>query len=333
MDLVRNDGSRIARITLPALLAAMLATLPAAAADSPPPAAKAGKGERLPQQKSYATPEEAVKDFVAALRADDTNTLLAILGPNAKPLVSSGDKVADREGAERFLQSFEAANKLEKVGDAKFVLVTGPDDWTFPIPLVKKGAGWQFDTPAGSEEVLNRRIGRNELSTVQVMLAYVDAQREYYLRNPQQGKLLHYAQKFVSTPGKRDGLYYPTTAGESPSPLGPAFERAQAKGYVQTKGGEPSAYHGYRYRILTAQGPHAPGGAYDYVANGQMIGGFALVAWPATYGNSGVMTFLVNHDGTVYQKDLGPNTAAEVRKIMKFDPDGSWTKLADPGKT
>lgn len=310
---------------------AALAPLPAPAADAPSQSVVAGK--QLPKQKAYATPDEAVKDFVAAMRAGDEKGLLAILGPEAKPLVSSGDKVADREGATRFLESFDAANKLDKAGDDKVFLVIGKDDWVFPIPILKQGEGWRFDTRAGSEEILNRRIGRNELSTVQAMLAYVDAQREYYLRNPQQGTLLQYAQKFASTPGKRDGLYYPTAAGEAPSPLGPMFESARAKGYTKAKAGEPAAYYGYRYRILKAQGEHAPGGAYDYVANGQMIGGFALVAWPATYGNSGVMTFLVNHDGTVYEKDLGPNTPAEVHKIMKFDPDETWKKVSEPGAT
>jgi hypothetical protein len=284
------------------------------------------------KQKTYATPEEAVKDLIAALKADDAKALLAILGSAGKPLISSGDKVADREGAQRFVRSYEEANKLEKIGNGKVVLDTGKDEWPFPIPIVKESTGWRFDTKAGSEEILNRRIGRNELSTVQAMLAYVDAQREYYLRNPQENKLLQYAQKFGSTPGKRDGLYYPTAAGEPQSPLGPLFESARAAGYKKAGGGQPTAYHGYHYRILKAQGPKAPGGAYDYLAQADMIGGFALIAWPATYGNSGVMTFMVNHDGVVYEKDLGPETPAVVQKISKFDPDETWNKIPEVGK-
>jgi hypothetical protein len=187
----------------------------------------------------------------------------------------------------------------------------GKDNWPLPIPIVKDGAGWRFDTLAAKAEILNRRIGRNELSAIQAVQAYVDAQREYYLRNPQNDKLLHYAQRIISTQGKRDGLYYPTKSGEPPSPLGALFAGGRT-------------YHGYRYRILKQQGPDAPGGAYDYVAQGKMIGGFALVAYPASYGSSGVMTFLINHDGVVYEKDLGPDTAQSVQEITRFNPDKSW---------
>jgi hypothetical protein len=221
------------------------------------------------------------------------------------------------------VKSYEEASKLEKTGD-KAVLNTGKDAWPFPIPIVKDGAGWRFDTKAGKEEVLNRRIGRNELSAIQVVQAYVDAQREYYLRNPQNDKLLHYAQKFVSAQGKRDGLYYATKSGERASPLGPLLLGAKAEGYARGEGGKPTPYHGYHYRILKAQGPDAPGGAYDYVVKGTMLGGHALIAWPANYGNSGVMTFVVNHDGVVYEKDLGPDSAAAVGKITRFNPDKSW---------
>jgi hypothetical protein len=305
----------------------------ARAADAAQQTAAIKKNPAAAKQKTYATPEEAVKDLMAAVKLYDPKALLPILGPEAKPLVFSGDKVADREGAERFLRSYEEGNKLEKSGDAKAILVTGKDDWPFPIPIVKEGGGWRFDTKAGGQEILNRRIGRNELHAMQAVLAYVDAQQEYYLRNPQKSKLLQYAQKFISSPGKRDGLYYPTKAGEQPSPLGPGFESARAEGYSQAEEkDQPGAYHGYRYRILKAQGPGAPGGAYDYLVKGGMMGGFALIAWPATYGNSGVMTFLVNHDGIVYEKDLGPETAATAQKITKFDPDKSWSKVESPGK-
>lgn len=279
------------------------------------------------KQKAFATPEEAAKELTAAAKAGDAKALLAILGPEAKPILQSGDAVADKAGRERFVKSYEEANKLVKSGDAKAVLSVGKDDWPFPIPIVKVTAGWRFDTKAGHEEILNRRIGRNELSAIQAVLAYVDAQREYYLANPQKDKLLQYAQKFASAEGKRDGLYFQTKTGEQPSPLGPLVSRAKAEGYAKGEGGKPVAYHGYYYRILKGQGRDAPGGAYDYVVRGKMMGGFALVAWPASYGNSGVMTFIVNHDGVVYEKDLGPDTAAAAQKMTRFNPAKSWKRF------
>ena len=278
------------------------------------------------KQKTFGTPEEAAKALLTATTAGDVKALERILGPGSAGLIRSGDAVADRRGRERFAQAYAEASKVERQGDTKAILMIGKDEWPMPIPLVKGKDGWRFDTKQGREEVLNRRIGRNELSTVQAVLAYVDAQREYYLRNPRGDKLLHYAQKFGSAPGKRDGLYFPTKAGEAPSPLGPIFASAKAEGYTKDGDGLPDPYHGYRYRILKGQGPHAPGGAYDYVAQGRMIGGFALVAWPAAYGSSGVMTFIVNHEGVVYEKDFGPDTAAAVGKITRFNPDKTWQR-------
>jgi hypothetical protein len=274
-------------------------------------------------QKSFATPEEAAAALIAATKAGDRKAELAILGSEAKAVLASGDAVADKAARARFVQAYEESNKLEKSGDAKAVLVIGKLGWPFPIPVVKEAAGWRFDAAAGKEEILNRRIGRNELSTMQAALAYSDAQREYYLANPQKDKLQQYAQRFVSSQGKRDGLYYPTKQGEKPSPLGPLFESAKAQGYAPGDG-----YHGYKYKILKAQGPDAKGGAYSYVAQGRMIGGYALIAWPATYGNSGVMTFVINHDGVLFEKDLGPGSAAAAAKISKFNPDKSWKAVA-----
>jgi hypothetical protein len=285
------------------------------------PAALAAEG-----QKTFASPQEAAQALGAAAGAGNVKALESILGPGSAALLRSGDAVADRRGRERFAKAFAEANKIERQGDAKALVLVGKDEWPLPIPLVKGAAGWRFDAEAGREEILNRRIGRNELSAVQAMLAYVDAQREYYLRNPRNDKLLHYAQKFDSTPGKRDGLYFPTKAAEKPSPLGPLFASARAQGYTKEGDGMPDPYHGYRYRILKRQGPDAPGGAYDYVVQGRMIGGFALIAWPAAYGSSGVMTFLVNHDGVVYEKDLGPGTTAAAAKITRFNPDKSWKR-------
>jgi Protein of unknown function (DUF2950) len=278
-------------------------------------------------QKSFATPEEAAQQLAAAVKAGNSTALLEILGAGAKALIASGDAVADKESRERFIKSYDEANKLEKSGDDRAVLSVGKDEWPFPIPLVKNASGWRFDTNAGKEEILNRRIGRNEHDAIQAALAYVDAQREYYLRNPQGDKLLQYAQKFGSSNGRRDGLYWPAKASEQPSPLGPMYAAARAEGYSKGERGKPSPYHGYVYRILKGQGPDAHGGAYDYVAQGRMIGGFALVAYPATYGNSGVMTFIVNQDGTVYEKDLGPETAKIARKMSKFNPNKTWKPL------
>jgi hypothetical protein len=326
MDLAKAS-TRLWRGVALAAIAVVMPVQYGHAAESTAQAAEAKQMPAAAKQKTYATAEEAVQALMTAARAGDSKALLAILGSEAKSLVSSGDAVADKAGREAFVKAYDEANKLEKSGDDKVVLSVGKDAWPFPIPVVKEAAGWRFDTKAGKEEILNRRIGRNELYTIQSVLAYVDAQREYYLRNPQNDKLLSYAQRFVSTRGKRDGLYFPTKDGEAQSPLGPLFEAAKAEGYVKDKSGKPIAYHGYHYRILKGQGPDAKGGAYDYVAQGKMIGGFALVAWPATYGNSGVMTFIVNHDGEIYEKDLGPNTAAAAQKITKFNPDKSWHRV------
>jgi hypothetical protein len=288
---------------------------------------------KAPAGKHFATPEEAAQALVSAVKADNTKALLALLGPAAKGILHSGDPVADREGRERFVSSYEEKNSIQKVSDTEVLLTTGKDDWPMPIPLVKDASGWRFDTKAGEQEILARRIGRNELDTIQSSLAYVDAQREYYARDPDQDALLHYAQHIVSTKGKRDGLYWETGPDEPESPLGSLFASARAEGYGEPKrGSKPTPYHGYYYRILKAQGPHAEGGAYDYLAKGEMMGGFALVAYPAVWGSSGVMTFQVNHDGVVYEKDLGPKTA-EIAKAMKtFDPDETWKPVSEADK-
>jgi hypothetical protein len=277
-------------------------------------------------QRSFASPEEAVQALAAAVKDGANTELLAVLGPDAQPLISSGDPVADQKAGQRFLQSYETAHSLVKREDGSIMLQTGDDEWEFPIPLVQSAAGWHFDTAAGQEELLDRRIGSNELFTIQACLAYVDAQREYYDRNPDQTPLLSYAQKMASTPGKRDGLYWEAGPGEEESPLGPIFAHANAEGYELTSG-KGEAFHGYYFRILTAQGPDAAGGAYDYIAHGEMIGGFGLVAYPATWDNSGVMTFIVNHAGVVYQKDLGLDTAEAAKAQTTFNPDDTWERV------
>jgi hypothetical protein len=314
--MIRRQGHRIARCCrAPFWVACILALLPARS------------GFAAAQEQSFATPEAAVQALVAALKANDTKALLAVLGSGARLLISSGDPVADRAAREHFLQSYDEVNSLAKSGDDKVVLQTGKDDWPFPIPIVKSDGSWRFDTAAGKEEILDRRIGKNELAAIQACLAYVDAQREYYQRDPDRNSLLAYAQKFTSTPGKRDGLYWPTKPDEDPSPLGPLFALAKSGGYAMKGGGKPEPYHGYYYRILKAQGPAAAGGAYDYVAHGRMFGGFALVAYPAAYGNSGIVTFIVNHDGVVFEKDLGPKTTAVATAMKTFDPDTTWKRV------
>jgi hypothetical protein len=279
------------------------------------------------KQKGYSSAEEAVKTFVDAIKSNNNKELLSIFGPDAKELIYSGDPVSDRQRRERFIGEYDKKNSLAQEGE-KMVLVVGEKDWPFPIPLVKKGDQWFFDTKAGKEEILDRRIGRNELSTIQTMLAIVDAEREYAMKDRDNNALLEYAQKFRSDPGKKNGLYWETKEGEEPSPLGELVAKARAEGYSQRKSeGKPVPYYGYYYRILKAQGENAPGGAYDYVVKSKMIGGFAVVAYPATYGNSGVMTFIVNHDGVVYQKDLGGDTGKKAKEMQKFDPDSTWKKV------
>ena len=290
-------------------------------------AAQEALGAAAVKQRTFSSPEEGVRALVDAAKSNDTKELLNILGPEAKSLIESGDPVSDRATRERFVTSYyEEANKLVKSGDSKMVLQTGKDDWPFPIPLVKENDRWRFDTSAGKEEIINRRIGRNELDVIQVCLAIVDAEREYYQRDPDGDSLLQYAQKFISTKGKRDGLYWETKPDEQPSPLGPLVARARGEGY-KGAGGKPIPYHGYYYKLLTGQGKDAPGGAYDYLVRGKMMGGFGMVAYPAQYGSSGIMTFIVNHDGVVYQKDLGAKTASVAQSMTKFNPDKTWTAV------
>lgn len=287
-----------------------------------------------PQQQSFASPGEAMQALVAAAKVGDVEALAAILGPEARDLISSGDPVADKEGRARFVRAYEQSNTLERPTEMKAVLVIGQDEWPLPIPVVREADAWRFDTAAGKEEILNRRIGRNELNAMQVCLAYVDAQREYARVTRESDGLLTYAMKFRSDEGKRNGLYWPTKEGEDPSPLGVLAANARAEGYTsETSGGKPTPYHGYLYRILTAQGPDAPGGAYDYVVKGRMIGGFALIAYPVQYGVSGIMTFIVNHQGIVYEKDLGPDTESTARAMQAYNPDQTWKKAGESPPT
>ncbi|MCJ7809400.1 MAG: DUF2950 domain-containing protein [Desulfobulbaceae bacterium] len=278
-------------------------------------------------QKEFASPADAVQALVTALRTGDGKELFSVLGPEAKEIISSGDEVYDQITRQKFLDLFDKQNSIEPDG-AKFILVIGENDWPFPIPLVKKGDRLVFDTASGKEEILNRRIGKNELDTIQVLLAIVDAQREFAMEDRDGDSLFEYARKFNSETGKKDGLYWEAKEGEELSPLGELVANARAEGYVSKESqNNPEPYHGYYYRILAAQGENAPGGAYDYIVKGKMIGGFAILAYPAEYDNSGVMTFIVNHDGVVFQKDLGTRTEELGKAMTLYDPDDTWTAV------
>jgi hypothetical protein len=310
----------------PALRSFAFVTVTAAGLVLPGLAKAAEPVAPAPAQTSYASPEDAIKGLVAALRAGNTKAIETILGPGSGPLLRSGDATADENSREQFLAAYDEASKIDKDANGSVTFEVGKDEWPFPIPAVESNGRWRFDSKAGAQEIINRRIGANELNTINVCLAYVEAQREYATVDRDHDGYLEYAQKFMSSPGKRDGLYWPSPTGEEDSPMGPLMVTAQSKGY-QFSEGKPTPYYGYYYRILKAQGPDAPGGAIDYVIRGHMIGGFALIAYPASYGSSGVMTFIVNYDGIVYQKNLGPKTTEIAEKITAYDPDSSWTKV------
>ncbi|HET7085581.1 MAG TPA: DUF2950 domain-containing protein [Rhizomicrobium sp.] len=286
-----------------------------------------GAGAAMAQAASgtvFASATDGVAQFVAAARAKDTAALDKILGPDGKDILHSGDNQADQNALANFVTAYDVRHKLSQ--DAgRATLSVGTDDWPLPVPLVKEANGWHFDTAAGRSELLARRVGRNELSTIEACKAFVDAQREYASVDHGDG-VLDYAQRFISTPGKQDGLYWPAKPGEAESPLGPLFVKAQAAGYTPGKSGAPQPYNGYYFRILTGQGSAASGGAYSYLAHGKLMGGFALIAYPASYGVSGVMTFIVNQDGQVFQKDMGPATASAAAQIKTFDPGPGWQK-------
>jgi len=277
-------------------------------------------------QQRFKTAEEAVEALVKAARSGDSKSVVSILGPGSQELVSSGDPVEDAEVRQEYLAAYDAGHRIVSEAGKPSVLVIGPNDWPFPIPMVQRDGQWIFDVPAGREEVLARRIGRNELSIMKALLAYWDAQQDYADMNKSKSGQAVYAQKIVSSPGKKDGLYWPTSGNEQPSPLGEAVAAATQRGY-RPGAGEP--FHGYRFKVLLRQGPTAPGGAVDYVVNGNMIGGFAAVAYPAEYGNSGIMTFIINNDGDIYQKDLGDRTPRIASRMTTFNPDHTWRKIVD----
>jgi hypothetical protein len=318
---------RTLRLMAAIVVAAAVASATAWAQAPATPGAAPAKSKR-PQieQRTFASADEASAALAEAMRTDDAKRVFAVLGPGSGKLIYTGDKVADQRLRDRFVAAWEKAHKFDSTNPARLTLLLGENDYPFPFPLVQDGSTWKFDAKAGAEEIVDRRIGRNELAAIQVCLAYVDAQREYALKDRDGDGLLAYAEKLVSSPGTHDGLYWPVKEGEPPSPFGPLMAQASGKGYGGPND-EAKAYHGYRYRILTAQGPDASGGAYSYMAKGKMIGGFALVAWPARWGASGVMSFICNQDGVVYQKNLGRDSATVTLGMTRYNPDTSWTKV------
>ena len=273
-------------------------------------------------QESFSSPEQAAAALADAVKSDTNKAVLKVLGSAAEDIVSSGDEVADAEMRQRFITAYVAKHSIKAEGNKKATLIVGNDDFPFPIPLYNTRTGWEFDTKVGRIEILYRRIGRNELDAIQTCLAIADAQNEYAEKDRGQGVGV-YAQRIVSSPGEKDGLFWHDD--RDPSPLGELAAEASSEGYKLEGKGAP--YHGYYYRILTQQGASAPGGAMSYIVKGRMIGGFALVAYPAEYGNSGVMTFMVNHAGTVYQKDLGDLKEGIAKRVKWFDPDQTWKKV------
>ena len=297
------------------------AATPADAAAGP----VAKSGAPAAEQEVFASDQEAMAALLKAAEARDHAALDRLFGPAAKDLVS-GDPVEDQRGFDSFVKHATEQMRLEKVDETRSIVHIGAKDWPFPIPLVKSAEGkWFFDTVAGEQEILARRVGRNELHTIAVCREYVAAQREYATEDHDGSGVLKYAQRLVSHAGKKDGLFWEAAAGEEESPFGPLVAQATMEGYATGPTPHREPFHGYYFHVLKQQGPAAPGGAYEYVINGKMIAGFALVAWPADYGNAGVMTFIVNHQGKVYQKDLGPKTTELVKRMKAYNPDGTWT--------
>ena len=275
-------------------------------------------------QKSFASPEEAVKSLVAAVVADNTKEMMAILGPGSKELISSGDDMADKVGRGKFLKAYDRMSSLKEESADKRVLLIGEDNWPMPVPIIKKGTTWVFDIQKGKREILSRRIGRNELYVIDVLHAYVDAQHEYASKDCRGGGKVEFAQKLISSEGTRDGLYWEAKEGEEESPLGPFVAQAASEGYANPN---LSPFHGYYFKILKGQGKHAEGGAYNYVVKGKMLLGFAVIAYPAQHGNSGVMSFMVNQEGVIYEKNLGRNTKRIAEAMKVFNPDKTWKKV------
>ena len=319
-----NGPAKAASLLVGTLLLCSLQSAPASAA-----------GGKAPKPKLFATPEGAVQALIVAARSGDQTQMMAIYGPEREKLLS-GDPIQDANALKGFAEQLGKSATLEKVDDTKYKLLIGEEHWPSPIPIVKEGRKWRFDTAAGLEEILNRKIGRNELAAIMTCRAYVVAQWEYFTES--QGTALDglavYAQHLISKPGKRDGLFWEVPEGGKSSPLGSLIEQWREEGYTPGTPKPPDtprrAYNGYSFRILRAQGPHAPGGKFSYVINGNMIAGYALIAFPAKWGSSGIMTFIVNQQGRVYEKNLGPETAELAAAVTEYDPDPTWKLVEGP---
>jgi hypothetical protein len=330
--------SKSSLLLLTLVFACALCASPTVCAQSQPAATPAAAN-----QETFPTPEAASQALATAAESKDRDALRKIFGPDYDQLLS-GDPVEDDKDLSNFAKGLQESTQLRKDSDTQYTILVGKNNWPTPIPIVKRGNDWLFDTKAGLEEVLNRRIGDNELSAIATCRAYAVAQWEYFTEGDHDdGGVAEYAQKFMSSPGRQDGLYWPTTADEKPSPFGELVAEARAEGYGHKPGtesakpaasaappGETSAppphhpFHGYFFKILTRQGPSAPAGKYDYIINGHMLAGFALVAYPAKWGNSGVMTFIINQEGRVYQKNFGPDTDKIAAAMTEYNPDPTW---------
>ncbi len=277
-------------------------------------------------QQVFPSPNAAVSALVAADKADDTKSLSSILGPESDQVLSSGDPVADKNAREDFARRYQEMHRLAYDDQGRVILYVGAGNWPVPIPLVKKDSGWIFDTAAGKEELLFRRIGRNELFTIKVLEDLADAQSEYASEAHDSGEV-QFAQKILSDPGKHNGLYWEAAEGQPESPIGPLVASATAEGYKKDSDGNPVPFHGYYYKVLEGQGKNAPGGAKKYLIDGKMINGFGFLAYPAEYRASGVVTFMINQNGVIVQKDLGPDTAKLASTITEYNPDKTWQEV------
>jgi hypothetical protein len=284
--------------------------------------------------RAFATPDDAVRTLVDTVKAGDLDALLAFFGPQGRQLVDTSEPATGRRNRQVFLAAMAEGWTLTDKAPGRKELVVGNEAWPFPMPLVKTKAGWSFDAAAGREEILNRRIGTNELAVIRILGQYVAAQRAYAASGHDGKRAGLYARRFGSTAGKQDGLYWPSRRGEARSPLGVLVAQASEEGYHRRADQQgPAPFHGYYFRILEGQGKSAKGGAAAYVVAGEMSGGFGLVAWPVHYGASGVMTFIVNQDGIAYEKDLGPQTATRAKAITRYDPDSTWSAVKSDADT
>jgi hypothetical protein len=320
------------RFNLPAAIILGGAYLCIAAAAALTFAAPASAATSTRAQQSFATPQAAVDALIGAIKAHDTKNMLEILGPGGEPLVDSGDKVADAATGAQFVASYEANHSLAVQPDGSQILSVGANAWPLPIPLIETSGKWAFDSSDGAQQIIDRRIGSNELLAIQTLYSCVGAEQDFFERQLQAEGTGVYAAHVFSTPGTQDGLYWDVTDDETPSPLAPLVAEAQSEGYLPADttvpdSAHPEPYQGYFFRILKSQGPDAAEGAKDYVVDGKMTGGFAFVAWPAVYGSTGIMTFIINQDGTAFQDDLGPDTTAKVAEITSFNPDFDWSEI------